>query len=170
MTCPSREDLVAVLDGALSPDALAAARAHADGCARCRAELAHLDAGVALLRAGAPAPEPSPFFATRLAARLAAEPAPPRRRGLAGLFAATPWRLAAAGGLAAALVAGAGAGISTVQRAHRARAAEELAVAERLELLEDLEVVASVDAVESADDVAVIAALDDGAGPREGRP
>ena len=94
MTCPTREELVAVLDGALAPDALAKARRHVGGCDRCRAELARLEAGVALLRAGSPAVEPSPFFATRLAARLAAEP--PRRRGLS-FYLGTPWRLAAAG-------------------------------------------------------------------------
>jgi anti-sigma factor RsiW len=163
MTCPTREELVAVLDDALAPDARAAARRHVDGCGRCRAELARLESGVALLRAGSPAVEPSPFFATRLAARLAAEP--PRRRGLS-FYLGTPWRLAAAGGLAAVVVAGVAAGV--VQARH-VRSAEELAVAERLDLLEDLEVVASVGEVDGPDDVAAIAALDEKA-PREGRP
>jgi anti-sigma factor RsiW len=164
MTCPTREELVAVLDGALAPDALTAARRHVDGCDRCRAELARLESGVALLRAGSPAVEPSPFFATRLAARLAAER--PRRRRELSFFLGTPWRLAAAGGLVAVVVAGLAAG---VVRARHARSAEELAVAERLDLLEDLEVVASVGEVDGPDDVAAIAALDEKA-PREGRP
>jgi anti-sigma factor RsiW len=170
-----------VLDGALAPDALGVARRHVDACAACRAELARLESTVALLRAGSPAPEPSPLFATRLAARLAAAP-PPRRRGLAGLLDLGPWRLAVAGGFAVALVAGVAAGVFVI---HRARTADELAVAERLELLEDLEVVASLDDVESPDDVAVIAALAPGpvppreagsgrgpgdGGAREGRP
>jgi anti-sigma factor RsiW len=163
MTCPTREELVAVLDGELAPDALAAARRHAGACTACQAELARLESTAALLRAGSPAPEPSPFFSTRLAARLAAEA--PRRRGLAARLAVHPWRLAVAGGLAVALAAGVTAGVYTVQRA---RSADELAVAERLELLEDLEVVASLDEVEGPDDVAVIAALTPGA--PEGRP
>jgi anti-sigma factor RsiW len=163
MTCPTREELVAVLDGALAADALASARRHVDGCDRCRAELARLEAGVALLRAGSPAVLPSPFFAARLSARLADLPSR-RGRGLAFFFG-TPWRLAAAGGLAAAVVAAVTTGV--VQLRHE-RHAEELAVAERLDLLEDLEVVASVGDVDGPDDVAVIAALD--ATPREGRP
>jgi len=163
MTYPTREELVAVLDGALPPDALVSARRHVDGCERCRVELARLEAGVALLRAGSPAVLPSPFFAARLSARLAAEPSR-RPRGLA-FFLGTPWRVAAAGGLAAALAAAVTTGV--VQLRHE-RHAEELAVAERLELLEDLEVVASVGDVDGPDDVAVIAALD--AAPREGRP
>lgn len=186
MTCPTREELVAMLDAALvpgaaspreagrAPDALAAVRGHVDGCPACRGELARLEAGVAALRAGSPPVEPSPFFAVRLAARLAAEP-PPRRRGLAGLagvLGRTPWRLAAAGGLAAALAVG----IVLVQRT---RSADELAVADRLELLEDLEVVASLGDVDGPDDVAIIAALGDAGSPapprgatgaREGRP
>lgn len=179
MTCPTREELVAVLDGALAPDALAAARGHVEACAGCRAELARLEAAVALLRVGSPAPAPSPDFAARLAARLAAEPAPrpgravgwrsgddaPRRRGLAALLAPR-WRLAAAAALAAAVAAA----VLGARAVHRARSeAEELAVAERLDLLENLEVVASVGEVETPDDVAVIAALGD---PRsgEGRP
>jgi anti-sigma factor RsiW len=160
MTCPSREALVAVLDAALPPADLAAARRHLEGCGACRAELARLGAGIAALRAGSPSPEPSPFFAARLAARLAAEPPP--RRGLAGLLRARPWRLAAAAGVAAALAAG-------VLILQRGRAADELSVAARLELLEDYEVVASLGDVESAEDAAVVAALDR-LSPREGRP
>lgn len=157
MTCPSGEALVAVLDGALAPAALADARLHVEGCPSCRAELARLEAGAAALRAGSPTPEPSPWFATRLAARLAAEAAPRPSR-----WRAVPWRLAGAGGLAAAVVLG-------VVVVRHERGADELAAAERLELLEDYEVVASLGDVEGADDVAVVAALD-GLSPREGRP
>jgi anti-sigma factor RsiW len=162
MTCPTREELVAALDGDLSPDGLAARR-HADGCDRCRADLARLEAGIAALRAGSPAVEPSPFFATRLAARLAA--APPRRRG-PSFYLGTPWRLAAAAGLAAAALV---AGVTVLEVRGRNTRAAELAVAERLDLYEDLEVVASVGDVDGPDDVAVIAALD-GRDGREGRP
>jgi anti-sigma factor RsiW len=178
MTCPSREELVAVLDAAplagapaaraagpgrgVEGDALAAVRGHVDGCPACRAELARLEAGLAALRAGSPLVEPSPFFAARLSARLAALP-PPRRRGLAGLLGGTPWRLAAAGSLAAALAVG----FVLVQRT---RTADELAVADRLELLEDLEVVASLGDVDGPDDVAIIAALGDPGAPSPAPP
>jgi anti-sigma factor RsiW len=163
VTCPPREELVALLDGALAPEALAAARRHADGCAACRAELERLAEGIAALRAGSPAAEPSPFFAARLEARLAA--LPPRRRGLARLLPAFlapahPWRIAAAGGAAALALA---AGIAALPR-HR----EEVSLADELSLSEDYEVVASVGDVESADDAAVVAALDELG--REGRP
>ena len=159
MTCPSGEELVAVLDGALAPGALAEARRHVAGCAACRGELARLEAALSALRAGSPAPEPSPFFSMRLAARIASLP-PPRRAG--GLLRAVPWRPVLAGGLAVALAVGA----VLVQRG---RTAEELAVAARLDLLEDLEVVASVGDVETAEDAEVVAALDR-LGPGEGRP
>lgn len=169
MTCPTREEVAAALEDAGTPAGeagppgpLAALRGHLAGCAACRAEYARLEAGLAALRAGSPTVEPSPFFATRLAARLAAAPPPPRR-GLAALSALVgrPWRLAAAGALAAALTVG----LVAVQRG---RSADELAVAARLELLEDLEVVASLGDVEGADDVAVIAGLGEPA--REARP
>ena len=159
MTCPSREELVAVLDGALAPGALAEARRHVEGCAACRAELARLEAAVSALRVGSPAPEPSPFFSTRLAARIASLPAPGRA---GGLLRAVTWRPVLAGGLAVALAVGAVLG-------QRGRTAEELAVAARLDLLEDLEVVASVGDVETAEDAEVVAALDR-RGPGEGRP
>lgn len=162
MTCPRREDLVALLDDALAPPARAAARRHLDACAACAAELARLEAGVAALRAGSPAPEPSPWFATRLAARLAAEPPP--RRGLARLLRGRPWRLAAAGAAALALAAG----VLVVRRGGTGD--EATALAEQLELLEDLEVVASVGDVESADDAAVVALLDQLSPREEGRP
>lgn len=162
MNCPGSEELVALIDGALSPEALAAARRHVDGCAACGAELARLQAGVASLRAGSPAPEPSPYFAARLAARLAAEPPP--RRGLASLLRTPRWAIAFAGAAALALAGGV-----VAQRVHRERRAVEIAVAERLELLENYEVVASVGDVDGEDDVAVVAALDQ-LSPREGRP
>ena len=160
MTCPGSDVLVALLDDALPPDALARARAHAGGCAACRAALARLEAGAAALRAGSRAPEPSPYFAARLAARLAAEPRRPR--GLRRLLPARGWRIAFAA--AAAVVIAGGVALN-----ERARGAEEAAVAERLELLLDYEVVASVGDVEDADDAAVVAALDE-LSAREGRP
>jgi len=54
----------------LDPDAAPAkVRTHVDGCDRCRAELAELRATMALL-ATWEGPEPSPYFLTRLDARL----------------------------------------------------------------------------------------------------
>jgi anti-sigma factor RsiW len=164
MTCPRSEELVALLDGALSPSARVEARRHASACAACGAELERLSGGIEALRAGSPAPAPSPLFAARLAARLAAEP--PRRRGLARLLLAAlvpdrPWRLAVVGGAVALAVA---AGLAVLPR-HRA---DELSIAAQLDLSVDYEVVASVGDVESADDAAVVAALDELG--RGGRP
>jgi anti-sigma factor RsiW len=164
MSCPRPEELVALIDGALPPAALAEARRHADGCDACGAELARLSAGILALQAGAPAAEPSPLFATRLASRLAA--LPPRRRGLARLVPTwlafeRPGRLALAA-LAGALVLAAAALLAPRHRGG------ELSLAAELALAEDYEVVVSVGDVESADDVAVVAALDELG--REGRP
>ena len=54
----------------LDPDAAPAkVRTHVDGCDRCRAELAELRATMALLDTWE-GPEPSPYFLTRLDARL----------------------------------------------------------------------------------------------------
>jgi anti-sigma factor RsiW len=157
MTCPSPEALVALIDGTLDPAASAELGAHAAACPRCGGEVARLRAGLAALRAGSPAAEPSPWFAARLEARLAEAEA--RRGGLRRLLAGVPrWRFALAGVAAAALVAG-GASVAVLRSRHAA-AGRELAAAERAELYEDLEVVASLGEVESADDAAVVAALD----------
>jgi anti-sigma-K factor RskA len=157
MTCPRSEELVALLDEALSPAALAETRRHADACAACRAELDRLAAGILALRAGSPAPEPSPLFVARLESRLAAEA--PRRKGLARLLSTAflpdrPWRFAVAGGAVAVAAAAA------LVLVPRHRGLDELSLAAQLELSEDYEVVASVGDVESADDAAVVAALD----------
>src|SRR6266542_2838189 len=72
---------------------------------RAPAALARLAAGATALRAGSPAPEPSPFFAARLAARIAA--LPPRRRGLRRLLPAHGLRLALAAAAAVAIAGGA---------------------------------------------------------------
>jgi anti-sigma factor RsiW len=54
----------------LDPDAASAkVRAHVEGCDRCRAEFAELQATMALLDTWE-GPEPSPYFLTRLDARL----------------------------------------------------------------------------------------------------
>jgi anti-sigma factor RsiW len=142
-------ELTALIDGALDEASRARVEAHLAGCGACRAEQARLDATLATLRALPTAPEPSPLFETRLAARLARE----RRPGLIGRLGAWRWRLAwPTAGLAAATLAGV-----LVIRHQRA---DELAMADQLELLENYEVAASLDAVETADDAALVAHLD----------
>ena len=147
------DELTALLDGALEPAARAAVEAHLAGCAACRAEQGRLTGALSALARLPAAPGPSPYFASRLAARLAAEP--PR-----GLFGWLPawlpawrWRLALpAGGLAAVALAGV-----LVIRQERGL---ELAAAAQLDLLREYETIASADDVETADDAALIAELD----------
>jgi anti-sigma factor RsiW len=157
-----QEDLTALADGALPSARAEEVRRHLAGCAACRAEHAHLAATLAALRSLPPAPEPSPLFGTRLAARLAQEERRPRGV-LAGL--AARWRIAVPVGALAALAA---AVVVTV----RAQRAEEQALAAHLELLADYELVASLDAVESQEDADLVAHLDelDLTTPREGHP
>jgi len=152
-------DLTALVDGALPPERAEAVRRHLAACAGCAAEERRLRGAVALLAALAPAPEPSPFFAARLEARLRAEGT--RRAGWLARLVALRWRLAVP---AAALAA---AALVTTASIRQARGRER-AMAEQLELLEDYEAVASLGDVEAAEDVQVIADLD--ALEREGRP
>lgn len=150
MTHP-QDDLTALLDGALPAGRRAEVEAHLAGCAACRAERDRLAAALSALGALPPPPEPSPWFAARLAARLAEEPAP--RASVLGRLRAWRWRLAVpAAGLAAA------AAVALLVVRHQRDL--ELAVAGELELLQDLEAVASVGDVETPEDAAVIAALD----------
>jgi anti-sigma factor RsiW len=140
-------ELSALLDGALDPAARQAVESHLAGCPACRAEHRRLQGALAALARLPAAPEPSPWFETRLAARLARAP----RRGLLGRWSG--WRLAVpATGLAAALLAGV-----LLVRQERGL---ELEAAAQLDLLAEYETVASVDVVESAEDVALIAQLD----------
>jgi anti-sigma factor RsiW len=149
VTHPTAE-LTALLDGALAPARRAEVAAHLAGCAACRAERDRLAGALQLLGALAPPPEPSPFFATRLAARLAAEPAPATR--LVASLSAWRWRLAVP---VAGLAAAAAVALLTV----RHQRAEELVVARQLDLLEHYEEVASLGDVETAEDAAVVASL-----------
>lgn len=143
------DDLSALLDGALDPAAGRSVEAHLAACASCRAEHDRLRGALLALRRLPPPPEPSPWFATRLAARLAGEP----RRGWLGRLAAWRWRL----GLPAAGLAGAAlAGVLMV----RHQRGLELGAAAQLDLLQEYETVASVGEVETAEDAAVIAHLD----------
>lgn len=71
MDCTTTRSQMA--DLLLSPaEVNAAVHAHVKACARCRAELTALQATMAALDAW-PAPEPSPYFMTRFAARLREE-------------------------------------------------------------------------------------------------
>jgi anti-sigma factor RsiW len=155
------EDLTALLDAALPDVRRAEVEAHLARCADCRAERDGLAAALGLLGALPPPPEPSPWFASRLEARLADEPAP--SRGLLSRLAAWRWRLAVPVGAAAAVAA---AAVLVV----RHQRADERALAERLELLEDYEVVASLGDVETAEDAAVVASLDQLEPSRTARP
>ncbi len=143
------DELTALLDGALEPAARAEVEAHLAGCAACRAEQGRLTGALSALARLPAAPGPSPYFASRLAARLAAEPP----RGLFGRLSAWRWRLALpAGGLAALALAGV-----LVIRQERGL---ELAAAAQLDLLQEYETIASADDVETADDAALIAEFD----------
>lgn len=145
-------ELTALLDGALPPERADEVRRHLATCLTCAAQEQRLRGALALLGALPPAPEPSPFFATRLEARLRQEPA--RRTGFFSWIAAHRSRLAVpAAGLAVLAIA------TTVSiRETRGR---ERAMAEQLELLEDYEAIASLGDVERADDALVIAQLDE---------
>lgn len=154
------DDLTALLDGALPPARRAEVEGHLAGCAGCRAERDRLAGALGALSSLPPPPGPSPWFLSRLEARLADEPAP--ARGLLATLSAWRWRL----GVPAAAVAAAAAMAVVAVRQQRA---DEAALAQHLELLEEYEVVASLGDVDTAEDAAVVAALHELA-PREGRP
>jgi len=99
-------DLSALLDGELSPERAALARAHTDSCERCRAQLAQLARLDALL-VGAPAPAIPASLRARLEARILAESA--SNTSVRGSVRARAPRLAwrgRAAGAAAAVAAG----------------------------------------------------------------
>ena len=158
-----QEDLTALLDGALPPAHRAEVERHLEGCQACRAERERLAGALSLLGALPPPPEPSPYFATRLAARLADEPEPGPARGLVERLASWRWRFAIP---AAALAAAAALLVVGVRQQRR----DEAALADHLELLENYEAVASLGAVETAEDALVVASLDEVSPPKEGRP
>jgi anti-sigma-K factor RskA len=155
------DDLSALLDGALPAGRRAEVEAHVAACADCCAERDRLAGALLLLGRLPPPPEPSPWFASRLEARLDDEQAP--SGGLLARLGTWRWRLALPAGAVATLAAVA----LLVVRQQRA---EELAVADRLELLEEYETIASVGDVETAEDAAVVASLDQLDPSRTGRP
>ena len=147
------DDLTALADGALSPERADEVRRHLAGCERCRALHARIAGAVAALSGLPPPPEPSPWFAVRLEARLASEAS--RRRGpLAALSTlAWRWRIAAPVGV---LAAAAAVAVMVV----RSRAANERELASQLDLLADYEVVANLEALSSPGDAEIAAHLD----------
>jgi anti-sigma factor RsiW len=66
-----REELTALLDGALDPARRSEVEAHLAACAACRAERDGLAAALLALRALPAPPAPSPGFEARFWARLA---------------------------------------------------------------------------------------------------
>jgi len=147
------DDLSALVDGALPPRRAEEVRHHLSGCESCRALHARITGAVAALSGLPPPPEPSPWFAVRLEARLASEAS--RRRGpLARLAAlAVRWRIAAPVG---ALAVAAAVTVVVV----RTRAANERELASQLDLLADYEVVANLDALSSPGDAEIATHLD----------
>ena len=85
-------ELQAYMDGALAPERARAVRAHLDGCAACRAELALLREVDGTLRAWPVLPEPE-GLAARVMGEIQAESVPARSRAAASLrwTALWPW-------------------------------------------------------------------------------
>lgn len=154
-----REELTALLDGALEPGRRSEVEAHLAACAACRAERDRLAAALEALR-GLPAPPPpSPAFEARFWARLAR--GEDRPRGTLARLAALPrWRLIGP-------LAGAAAAAAVVVVLVARQRADEMRMAQNLDLLDQYEMVASLGDVESSEDVEVVTHLDE---LREGRP
>jgi len=160
-----REDLTALLDGALAPDRAAEVREHLARCASCCEQEARLRGAVAALSSLPPAPDLPPFFGARLEARLREErdrAARPRLVGwLAGLGQAIPHPriVLVAGAVAAAAVAA-----SFPVRAYL----ETRDMVKDLELLQDYETASAV-GVDTPEDALIVAQLDQ-LEPEEGKP
>jgi anti-sigma factor RsiW len=147
------EDLSAYLDDELDAPRFAEVHAHLASCADCRARLDALrrvDAELAAL----PAPTASADLRHRLAVRLDAEAAPPRRvrpprrrhRWTIGAGIAS----AAAAALVLYLAVGRGPRLLPVAAMDLDTApAEEIAIALELDTIEDLEVIANLELLEA---------------------
>jgi anti-sigma factor RsiW len=160
-----REDLTALVDGALAPARAAEVREHLTRCRECRGEEARLRGAVAALASLPPAPDLPPFFATRLEARLREERVRPRGprvlRWLADLAAGVPHpRLvtAVAGAAAAAVVGG------FLLRGWL----DTRNMVKDLDLLQDYETASAV-GVDTPEDALIVAQLDR-LEPAEGHP
>ena len=151
-----REDLTALLDGALPAPRATLVREHLVRCPSCREEAERLRTAVAVLALLPPAPELPPFFATRLEARLREEraerPAPGAASLLFRLGAGIPHpRLfALAGGMAAFALA-----VGIPVRSWL----DTRAMVRDLDLLQDYET-ASALGVDSPEDALIVAQLD----------
>lgn len=145
-----REDLTALLDGALAPARADEVRAHLARCPACREEEARLRGAVAALSALPPPPELPPFFTARLEARLREERARPR--GLARWLAGLPHpRL---------LLAGTAAAVAVAVAAPPLRGwLDTRDMVKDLDLLQDYETASAV-GVDTPEDALIVAQLD----------
>jgi anti-sigma factor RsiW len=151
-----RADLTAFLDGALPEARAAEVREHLSSCPACREEEARLRGAVAVLASLPPAPEPSPFLATRLEARLREE----RERAPAGLLAQLSGALAAALGRRRLLaLAGGLAGLLAAVGVPLRSWLDTRAMVKDLDLLQDYETASALD-VDSPEDAELVAHLD----------
>jgi len=153
-----RDDLTALLDGALDPARKAEVEAHLSACDSCRGEHDRLARVLGFMATLPPPPEPSSAFNRTFWKRVDAEP--PRQRGLMELMRSARWPVAGA-------LAGAVAAAAVVLVSHHGALRDQRELAAHLDLFENYEVVASVGAVKTAEDAEVIAHLDELA---EGRP
>lgn len=145
-----RDDLVALLDGALDAERAGEVARHLEGCEPCRAERDRLARALGALAALPPPPAPSAAFAARLEARLAEERARPR--GLLARLRTPRLQLAAS---AAAMLLVAAVAFAAIRREQ----VHALTVAADLDLYEDYEVIAGLGDVASAEDAHVVAQL-----------
>lgn len=153
-----REELTALLDGALEPGRRSEVEAHLAACPACRTGRDRLAAALAVLRDLPAPPPPSPGFEARFWARLAR--GQDRPRGALVRLAALRWRLIGP-------LAGAAAAAAVVAVLVARQRADEMRMAQNLDLLDQYELVASLGDVESSEDVEVVTHLDE---LKEGRP
>jgi anti-sigma factor RsiW len=160
-----RLDLTAYLDGALPQGRAEEVRAHLVGCPACREEEARLKSALAVLASLPPAPQPPPFFATRLEARLRLE----RERAESGLWAGLRAGISLAFGRRRLFVLAFGLAAALLFAGIPLRGfLDTRAMVKDLDLLQDYETASAV-GVDSAEDVLIVAQLDE-LERTEGRP
>jgi anti-sigma factor RsiW len=151
-----RDDLTALIDGALAPGRAAEVREHLAGCPSCREQEVRLRGALTALAALPPAPDLPPFFATRLEVRLREEQARPRGLSLLGrllsLGAVPRWRLVAISGSVAAAVIAVGLPLRIWL--------DTRAMVKELDLLQDYETASAV-GVDTPEDAMIVAQLDE---------
>jgi hypothetical protein len=155
--CTGMESKLA--DMLLDPESVSAkVRTHVEGCDGCRSELAELGATMALLDTWE-APEPSPYFLTRLDARMREE----RRAAPAGWFArlrasiaygkGAPVRPLAAMALTVVLLVGGGAYLDVTNWIQPAQTTSQAAVVGDLQTLDNnAQLLDQMEALSSTDD------------------